>query len=157
MLHYKCSTHFYGRFLTVSLYGGVSLNCHNNSQLKSDLKDLFKTAQAAPEKIENTECQCRLNEKNEDVCIAAAMMRSVWGGGAGGAFLRPWLYYMSKISRYNSYQLDFFPGGGGGGPHEHWKFWENFSVFNFDGFEFDAGFVREKFSFFLREFFFSGF
>ena len=77
MLHYKCSTHFYGRFLTVSLYGGVSLNCHNNSQLKSDLKDLFKTAQAAPEKIENTECQCRLNEKNEDVCIAAAMMRSV--------------------------------------------------------------------------------
>ena len=35
------------------MYGGVSLNCHSNSQLKSDLKDLFKTA---PEKIENTEC-----------------------------------------------------------------------------------------------------
>ena len=88
-------------------------------------------------------------------------MRSVWGGGAGGAFLRPWLYYMSKISRYNSYQLDFFPGGeggGGGGPHEHWKFLgKMFSFFNFDGFEFDAVFIREKFSFFLWEFFFCGF
>ena len=49
--------------LTVSFCRGVSLNCHNNSQLKSDLKDLFKTAQAAPEKIENTKCQSRLNEK----------------------------------------------------------------------------------------------